>query len=295
MRTANSTHFQGIFICFALITLCSLKSHGQAQAAAQAQDNAVAIIQAVEGKVMILSGSVAKPATEGNPILPGDKIQTVGQAKARLVFDDDNTIDIGGNSELDVSEYDFATHVLLKLWRGAIDLLVNKKYDGNKSTFQIETKSSVVGVRGTEYTVEYSDTSDETNVSVTSGEVELGRKREAHKIVTPGMIKAGYEGRFLKDAPEPVMTKFDPIKFRALREKIRTRLQPRHHDVLRKWRDHRVELFKKRGIWREKIVQREMPKKNRVEDRKNRTRKPNSVFSKARQKPGHKAFGRRRR
>jgi len=226
---------------------------------AQNDENAVGFLQAVEGGVVIVKSSGAvEQGSEGHAIFEGDKIQVQSQSKACVSFDDDNTVDIGADSELEIKEYGLdreEDHVLLKLWRGAVDLLVKKKYDGVKSTFNLQTRSAVMGVRGTEYTVEYSESNDDTVLSVSQGEVEMGREIRNHRIVEPERVNKGFEGRLQSGMLRAKIAKFNPKKLQELRTRLKAKLSARHEKLKRQWKARRRHIMKNRRKFRQQLME----------------------------------------
>jgi hypothetical protein len=64
---------------------------------ASAQDNMVATITKVEGKVLVNSGDGFVPATEGMRLKPGDRVMLQDDSEAGLKFDDECSRDLGEN------------------------------------------------------------------------------------------------------------------------------------------------------------------------------------------------------
>lgn len=225
---------------------------------AQDEENAIGFIEAIEGSVQIQKGDSKEDGVEGKALYEGDRIILLKGAKARLNFDDDNTINIGEESEFEIIEYGLdreEDHVLLKLWRGTIMLQVTKKYDGERSTFNLQTKSAVMGVRGTEFTVEYAADEDDTQVDVTTGEVEMGRELSGRRILLPEKVREGFAGRLRAGAPTPLLSKIEADRTKKLKEKLNLPLEPRNIKLRNEWRNRRKDLFKRRLEFRDKKLE----------------------------------------
>ncbi len=236
-------YFRRIILClFAnLILTCA--------AWAQDEENAVGFIEGIEGTVQIQKGAGFEAGTEGKALFEGDRIQVQKGSKATLNFDDDNTVSLGEDTDLEIIQYGVdraENHVLFTLWRGLVDFVVTQKYDGEKSSFNVQTKTAVVGVRGTEYTAEYRADADELEVNVASGEVEMGRSFENHKVKDAEKIKVGFFGRFKASDTRPQLAKYEAGQFHKLRDRARLRLGEKNKKLKHEWRQRRKDVFEQR-------------------------------------------------
>ena len=158
-------------ISFVLIATLSLKSYAQL---------------AVAGKTMVTRGSVNAYQTENSdemtrklkrrsPIYTEDIVTTGAQSKAQLRMTDGGMIALKENSELIISEYQFAEQdkqgsVVMELVTGGLRSVTGaiKSESGN---YQLKTPVGSIGIRGTHYEIEI--ISGQLFVAVWDGAVDI--------------------------------------------------------------------------------------------------------------------------
>lgn len=136
----------------------------------------------------------------GKKIFVKDTIETSANGKLKIVFKDDNSVNVNSNSKLVLTEYVFGQNdgnnsALLELVYGQIRPKVQRKYKGTSaSRFQIKSKVAVAGVRGTDFVVSFQPKkSIEMKVETLQGEVELA-SLDRKKFV---WIPAGNTSKFV--------------------------------------------------------------------------------------------------
>lgn len=128
--------------------------------------------QVRDGVLLSVSGDVSlsgKPALVGDPVPEGAQLQTGARGSAQVQLADGSRITLMPNTHttlvtsqsVDMGSFSDKTSQnwftgLLRLSQGAIDVLAAKLVKRN-TPLQIETPTSVVGVRGTEFRVAYDD------------------------------------------------------------------------------------------------------------------------------------------
>lgn len=163
---------------------------------------------AVEGEVLILPPGGAQPrqATIGTAIHEKDTIKAKKDSRAKLLMVDDSVITVAENTELGFSHYvvDFKSRTresTLKLLTGKVRLLVSKLW-GHVSRYEVETPTSVVGVRGTSMVI-WTDTDPQTGKTrtwalVLDGELYV-TAAGVTKLLGAGMILQVLEGEAPSD------------------------------------------------------------------------------------------------
>lgn len=119
-------------------------------------------VSRVIGRVDVLkAGSTATvPARQGDGVSMGDIIRTKSDGKVEILFRDDTTITVAPETRLKIDEYTFnpdnsRSKGILSIFRGKIRAAVSKAKGGlmpvsiGSSTFNINTPTTVAGVRGT--------------------------------------------------------------------------------------------------------------------------------------------------
>lgn len=107
-------------------------------------------------------------------IFPNDLVVTTEGARAKILFNDDSVLSIGEDSRLEVKEFELEEKkhkrvARLKLSKGKLRALVARRFSGEGSKFEVETKTAVAEVRGTEFIM--SITESGTEVVTISGTV----------------------------------------------------------------------------------------------------------------------------
>lgn len=129
------------------------------------------------GKVISLEGKATLFRNEpdkgsllryGDPVQPGDTIETAADAKLKMLFDDDSLVTLGPSSRLKITTQLFDAsskqrQTLLKLIYGKVRTLVPKLRELFKSSYEVETPNAVAGVRGTYFVTTYVPPSRGTN------------------------------------------------------------------------------------------------------------------------------------
>lgn len=123
--------------------------------------------------VAILGTQVSNTVEAGQVLNPGNRLQT-RDSSARIVYPDGSLVTLGKNSEVEIknSEEDSGTKKPISisfLKTGFIHARIHHQ-DGDSPHFYIETRTAVVGVRGTEFTLSSSE-SEEAKIHVLEGKV----------------------------------------------------------------------------------------------------------------------------
>jgi hypothetical protein len=142
-----------IITCFYLVlSLCAI---------VQASDGkAVGKITAVKGEVLIFH----KDSTKGiqakikDVVYQFDTIQTMKESRVQMLMEDDSLINLGENARIYLKEYIYIPEedrrsAALDLLSGKGRFIVGKLYAGRDSKFQVNTSTSVIGVRDTHFIV----------------------------------------------------------------------------------------------------------------------------------------------
>ncbi|WP_419876149.1 FecR family protein [Candidatus Pristimantibacillus sp. PTI5] len=148
-------------------------------------------VTTVAGKAEVKKGGGSKKfnAFKGMAITQGDTIITGSDGKITMDLDSDKQVTIGTNTTLIISELVQSAKALggktsLSLLKGKVLITIKKKLEGD-SRFEIETPTAIMGVMGTEFTVEYED--DVSYVGVFEGAVKTkhGEKLADETVVRP--------------------------------------------------------------------------------------------------------------
>ncbi|HEX8948256.1 MAG TPA: FecR family protein, partial [Dissulfurispiraceae bacterium] len=183
---SKSTHY--IAIVLAILAVSALLAFVQNAQAAEA----VGRIAKFDGHVDILRGGKlpAVPAKVNDTVFVGDVVRTKTDAKAEIAFSDGNVIKVAQKSRIDISEYAPNSKASLRMPRGKVEAIVEKKIaqrislSKNANSFEIRTPNAVAGVRGTHFFV--INDRNATSVLVKDGTVNVANIRHPEAGVNVG-------------------------------------------------------------------------------------------------------------
>ncbi len=117
----------------------------------------IGTIMALKGKVTIQRGTSIN-AKMGMSIKQSDNVQTKAHSSVQIMLKDDSVITIGANSSFDFKEYQFdgtrSSQASFKIHRGYIRVLTGKLGKIAPNRFRVKTTTALIGIRGTDYSVE---------------------------------------------------------------------------------------------------------------------------------------------
>lgn len=145
---------------------------------ALANDNNVA-------KVVIMRGMVKAKLTDGTIIdvkadqsIPeGAIVQTAEKSFVKLLFIDKSQMNLGPNSQMVINAFPKKEAGIITLVKGQIRSQVTKDYmemeDKSKSKLYIKTKTAAMGIRGTDFQVNYNPQNQNTALITFEGKVAM--------------------------------------------------------------------------------------------------------------------------
>lgn len=161
-------------------------------------------LSVADGVFMVVKGDV-KLQTAGKGILPakvgmkvstGDKIIAGTEARAKVVMQDKNVLNISPNTQIVIEKYVYnentnEKNVTLNVLYGKVRSTVNQKYDGEKNKFEIKTPSAVAGVRGTDFLTQFNTSTHQAKFVTFEGAVAVGQLDSAGKMMNPVIVNPG--------------------------------------------------------------------------------------------------------
>jgi len=129
---------------------------------AQAQERQPAAeLIALMGKAEIKSPGEAqfRSAKLQDKLYPQDQIRTLKDSRAKLFFQDESILILSEDTTLDIAKFQMDSKgqrqsALLKLVNGAVRFIVQKVEAGVTPNFEIQGKTAVMGIRGTDGIIE---------------------------------------------------------------------------------------------------------------------------------------------
>jgi len=142
----------------------------------------IGTVAAVEGTAEIGRAGAWLPATSGAAIQQGDTLRTGKPGRLAVVFQDDSVVTVGDDSELVIDEQIFKPDAgiarsVMHLLRGRIRALVSEYYGRRGTEFRVETKTALVGVRGSEFIIVFDPVAEVTDA------VGVGGRAEVHSVL----------------------------------------------------------------------------------------------------------------
>jgi hypothetical protein len=162
----------------------------------------------------------------GNRLPLGTTLQSFNKAFAKIVFDDNSSINIGPHTKIILSGNVKKGENIISLLKGELRSRLNKTPGKHKQRkFYIKTPTAVMGVRGTDFISEYSPKTKETNLKVIRGKVAFGplprlkkfrlNSRSIENILQGPRsirVKRGFASKIFKKGRRPSLPKKIPAK-----------------------------------------------------------------------------------
>lgn len=238
------------FLLLGAVLLCA--------ATAADEDSAlIGSITLVRGMVEIQHGKdqIWEKAEIDMPIYPGDKVKTGTRSEAELILDDGSMLRLEEGTLIEVIESKLEGSgtegekktFFLNLWAGKI-LNSLKKLFTKESAYKVSTQTAVIGVRGTEFSVEAEE--GITGIAVYDGEVDVTSEIDEKKA--SGVRLKPNQETSVKKGGVPLAPKDLSRKARSYRKtilvKFRKRVDKNRSDLekIRKRREKKIELMKEK-------------------------------------------------
>ncbi len=152
MLTSRKSLWWWLTLVGCLVSFCA----ASLTASAQARQPAAELI-ALMGKAEIKSPGETqfRPAKLQDKLYPHDQIRTLANSRAKLFFQDESILILSDNTTLDIANFQMTPQgkrqsALMKLMGGAVRFIVQRVEAGVTPNFEIQGKTAVMGVRGTD-------------------------------------------------------------------------------------------------------------------------------------------------
>lgn len=144
----------------ALLLTVSL-SHAQSAVPAEAPSVAprAGTFKQVQGEAWVGTGPQRRTPQSGEGFREAERVSTGANGAATIVLRDGTALTVGPNSTVDLSRFQFDSttqkgNFLLDLVQGSVRVVTGLLAKANPDLFKVQTPTSVVGVRGTDFIVE---------------------------------------------------------------------------------------------------------------------------------------------
>lgn len=273
-RQNRFARYAAVTLCIFLLVFFSINT----VIFSEETEEAVAILSEISGSVTVKDAQEKsfKKAKGNQALFEGDEIQTKKGASCEIALKNDSIARLDENSHLKLTEVKTTSKgakTSLKLFFGKVLNVVNA-LSGSDASYQVETPTTIAGVRGTEFAVEASE--EETNVGVFSGKVGVRGFTEAGTATDEVELTKETETLVKKhkkpDAPRKLKEKM--MKWKQYLAKHRPRLHeklkesPELRHKLKKFLRKKVALEHKKEAIKEKLkAMPEGQKKEKIKDK----------------------------
>lgn len=139
------------------LSCCLVSFLAASQTAPAQQRQPAAELIALIGQAEIKSPGEAqfRPAKLQDKLYPQDQIRTLKDSHAKLFFQDESILILSDDTTLDIAKFQMASQgqresALIKLMSGAVRFIVQKVEAGVTPNFEIQGKTAIMGIRGTD-------------------------------------------------------------------------------------------------------------------------------------------------
>ena len=141
-----------------------------------AEDGAVARALILRGKVFYsLKDQDSIELKEGDSIPIGAILKTEEKSYTKILFLDKSSLTVGPNTQLEITSFPKEKAGIISLIKGQIRSRVTKDYmnieNKNQSKLFIKTKTAALGIRGTDFQVNYSEENQNSSLITFEGKV----------------------------------------------------------------------------------------------------------------------------
>lgn len=195
-------------------------------------------------KVIVIRGSVKAQASDGSVfdvtkdmwLAKGTVLQSADKSFCRLLFIDRSTMNLGPDSQLKIDEFPTNEAGVITLMKGQVRSKVTKDYmkmdDKDKSKLFIKTKTAAMGVRGTDFQVNFNPANENTALITFSGAVAMAQldaqaaqmaldQTRLESVVSSDravMVREGeFSGVTSTTSRATIPTKINPVQFESLK------------------------------------------------------------------------------
>jgi hypothetical protein len=138
----------------------------------------VATVLLVKGDVRVkdVNGKVSKVVTNQS-LEKGTELISSAKSFAKIIFIDKSTLNLGPSSSIVIQEFQAKKAGIINLIQGQIRSQVTKDFmemsDKEKSKLYIKTKTAAMGIRGTDFQVNYNPANQNSSLIVFEGNVAM--------------------------------------------------------------------------------------------------------------------------
>lgn len=147
-----------------------------------AADNNVAKVIIIKGQVKAKIGEQVVDVQKDQWLPEGAALQTADKSFVKLLFIDKSQMNLGPNSQMNITSFPKNDAGIISLVKGELRSKVTKDYmdmdSKDKSKLFIKTKSAAMGIRGTEFQVNFNPDNNNTALIMFEGKIAFTQIEE---------------------------------------------------------------------------------------------------------------------
>jgi hypothetical protein len=160
----------------------------------------IGTITALTGKANIKRSGSLLTAQVGDKLQERDSILTKDKSKVQIIFNDDTIVTIGQNSNFSIAEYIYEDKnpkpsAKFGFTRGAMRTITGKIGKVAPKRFSVKTDATIIGIRGTNFTIRGAGSDEKQQVYCTFGAVDV-------KVLSTGAIINVARGTYVSVAAD---------------------------------------------------------------------------------------------
>lgn len=122
----------------------------------------IGMIKSSEGGVQVVRANAPSAVVAGQRVMQGDQLRTGQNSSTTIMLRDGTVMVVGPQSTVDLSRFQFNSTTQegslgVKLLQGSIRMVTGLIAKLNPAAFRVETPTALIGVRGTDFIVNYTD------------------------------------------------------------------------------------------------------------------------------------------
>lgn len=192
----------------------------------------------LKGEVKALVNGAPKVLKQGDWVQEGSQIKTEAKSFVKFLFIDKSSMNLGPNSEMKIDTFPKKDAGIVTLMQGQLRSKVTKNYmemdNKDKSKLFIKTKSAAMGVRGTDFQVNYNPENNATALVTFEGRVAMAQ------LENMDSIKSRIDQQVLEkmvSSPEAVMVtkgQFSGVSEQTSRATVPVKINPVQLETMQK-------------------------------------------------------------
>lgn len=164
----------------------------------------IGYVTSLKGDVSVIHAGEREKTSLGlsDPVYLGDIIQTGANSKIQILMEDESLLNLGEKARITIKDHMYQPEKdlrssIYKLIRGKVRVVVGKLFSDPGSHLEVETPTSIIGIRMTEFIV-WAVSPELTVVIALDGKVIAKNIRS--DLVCVETVPAGYASQIAKDA-----------------------------------------------------------------------------------------------